>query len=67
MKAFVLYMRDKVVVEDSYEGDRITAKMHKKGRGYVTIDNDIVIYKKMVRVVLHRGDRKDTANGLGDV
>lgn len=66
MKAIVVYLRDDVVTEDTYEADRITVKILADGRGYVTVDNDMAIYRRVERILIKRGDRAEALTGLGD-
>jgi hypothetical protein len=52
MKAVAVHIVDDVVTEDEFEGDRIRAKIHRDGRGYVICDGTMVLYRRLEKVVM---------------
>jgi hypothetical protein len=60
VKAVVTCLIDGTVVDDIHEGDRITTKIFKDGRGNVTVDGDAISYRRVERITLFR-EGKTTA------
>ena len=56
MKAIVMFLRDQVVVERTITGEKVTAKILKGGRGYVTADGNTYIFRRIESIDLIRED-----------
>jgi len=67
MKATVVAVIDGTVTEETHTADRITCKIHRDGRAYITLDNDTVIYRRAERIQLERGDRPNALTPRGGV
>jgi len=56
VKAIVMFLRDQVVVERTITGEKVTAKILKGGRGYVTADGNTYIFRRIESIDLIRED-----------
>jgi ATP-dependent Clp protease adapter protein ClpS len=63
MRAIVIYLLDDTVRTDVHKGARITAKIHRDGRGYVTCDGNMTLYRHVEKITWESGKSKRKSKG----
>lgn len=60
MKVEVAYLLDGTLRHDHHKAADITAKVLPDGRGYITLDQDTILYRHVERITLRRGRKART-------
>lgn len=56
MRAIIVAIIDNDVVNEAHEAQTITAKIHRDGRAIVNLGRDAILYRRVERIEIRRGD-----------